>query len=111
MGKFHDGELAIQKRSGVAAMARRVGMGIHPFIFDAAAEFLTEQSFVVLAASDSQQHVWASLLTGKPGFLQPLSATTLRINQTMKESDPLWRDLVPDSAIGLIAIDFATRHR
>lgn len=111
MGVFHEGEIAVQDQAGVRAMARRVGGGIYPTILEGAAEFLEERSFVIVASRDSQGRTWASILTGKPGFLRTMDATTLQIQAQPGTDDPLADNLLPGSPLGLLAIHFATRSR
>lgn len=111
LGVFHEGEIAVQDQAGVRAMARRVGGGIYPTILEGAAEFLEERSFVVVASRDSQGRTWASILTGMPGFLRTIDATTLQIQAQPDPDDPLSDNLLPGSPLGLLAIHFATRSR
>lgn len=111
MGKFHTGEIAVQEQAGVHWMARRVGNGIGSEIYDAAAAFLQTLPLVIVASRDASHQVWASILTGSPGFLEAISATTLRIAATPQQGDPLAENLQPGTALGLLAIDFASRLR
>ena len=76
---FHSGELNVQASAGVQATARRIGAMIHPTIPPAAQHFLRQQRMVVAGTLDEHGHVWASLLTGQPGFIQALDERTLRI--------------------------------
>lgn len=111
--KYHEGELAVQQRAGVTEMARRVSRGIHESIPDAAQEFLAEQEMVVLAAADAEGRIWASLLTGEAGFVGSIDEHTVRI-----DADPASTAVaaalahsIDRSAVGLLAIDLATRRR
>jgi len=111
MGKFHEGEIAVQEQAGVRSLAQRVGNGIHPFISDSAAEFLQSQPFVIVASQDVSRHVWASLLTGNPGFLQVVGLTTLRVDLQSCPDDPLLHNLQTGVPLGFLAIDLAARLR
>jgi len=53
MGPFHEGELEVQRRAGVAANAERVGRIIRPEIPEAARAFAAAQRFIVLGAADA----------------------------------------------------------
>lgn len=113
-GPYHEGELAVQERAGVADMARRIGRGIRAEIPPAAAAFLSEQRFAVLGwreGDGDDDRVWASPLLGEPGFLTAGSPHAIAVRAALVPGDPLAaRARVPAEA-GLIAIDFASRRR
>jgi predicted pyridoxine 5'-phosphate oxidase superfamily flavin-nucleotide-binding protein len=108
---FHQGEIAVQSRAGVRMMAERVGRGIHVTMPPIAQNFLSQQTLAVASTIDSNGDVWASLLTGSPGFLNPLGDKTLQINALPADSDPLPHNLAANPHLGLVAIDFASRSR
>ncbi len=108
---FHEGELAVQEKAGVSTMAARIGGMIKPEISAAASDFFSLQSFIVVASSDEDGHVWASVLTGWPGFVEVLDETTVAIHALPLESDPLAYNIRATGRLGLIAIEFATRRR
>ena len=109
--KFHSGELAIQERVGVQEMAARVGNSIKATIPTAAAQFLAERPFAILASIDQDKQVWASLLTGNQGFMNAIAAQTVQMIPAIEETDPFWTNLQTNHDVGLLAIDFATRRR
>lgn len=111
MSIYHDGEIEVQRRAGVEDMARRVGRMVQPEIPAIAAQFLKDQSMVILAAIDDDQRVWASLLTGQPGFMQALDNQTVRIEAQPSITDPLNKILQAEADLGMIAIEFASRRR
>jgi len=108
---FHPGELSVQQRAGVRDQARKIGTGIHATISTAAAEFLRAQRFAVLAAADTVGRLWASPLTGRRGFLEPVDERRLRVHTRAIAADPLAESLSDGVAVGLLAIDFARRKR
>jgi predicted pyridoxine 5'-phosphate oxidase superfamily flavin-nucleotide-binding protein len=108
---FHEGELAVQARAGVRDVARRVGGGIRSTIPAVAREFLRGQPMVVLAAADATGDVWASLLSGAPGFAQAVDERTVRLDAAPRPGDPLNEHLRSGDLVGLLAIEFATRRR
>ncbi len=114
-GPFHHGELAVQQRAGVAAMASRVGNGIHPVLPPAAADFLAQRSWVVLATTDARGRPWASVVSGPPGFVAappgPREVREVRVTTRPVAGDPLQETLSTTSHVGLLAIDLATRRR
>ncbi|HEX8466082.1 MAG TPA: pyridoxamine 5'-phosphate oxidase family protein [Abditibacterium sp.] len=111
MTTFHRGELEVQKRAGVGAVAARVGQSIGETMPFAAQQFLRAQPFVVLGGADDLGQVWASLVRGEPGFARALDETTLQLDAQIAPGDPL-RDVLHDEApVGLLAIEPATRRR
>jgi len=98
---YHAGELAVQNQAGVQAEAASLGNIIGATIKPAAKDFLQNQRFAIASTIDSN-HVWASLLSGKPGFVQAIGDRTVNIQATIP-SESL--------QIGLLVIDFATRRR
>jgi len=108
---FHAGELAVQRRAGVEAEAARLAPMLEPAqLRGGMAGFLADRTFAVLAARDPAGRLWASPLTGTPGFLAVTSPTTLRVRAVIPGADPL-HGLAPGQRAGLIAIEFATRRR
>ena len=108
---YHPGELSVQERAGVREMAARIGRSIGTTIPPAAWNFLRSQPLVVVGSVDARQRVWASLLTGAPGFLHAVDEHTVRINARPATGDPLGSNLAANGKVGMIAIEFATRRR
>lgn len=108
---YHPGALAVQARAGVAEAARRVGRGIREEIPPAFAAFLAEQPLAILASTGDDGQVWASALVAPPGFLRALDTRTLLVATRPAPGDPLAANLTDDAALGLLAIDLATRRR
>jgi hypothetical protein len=55
--------------------------------------------------------IWASLLTGSPGFLRILNEQTVQIDELSSFSDILYQNLHSNSLIGLLIIDLSNRKR
>jgi len=108
---FHAGELAMQTRAGVQEAASRIGKGIGAEITPARKNFLREQRMVIVGSIDGQGRGWASLLTGKAGFMQAVDARTIQIVATPAPGDPLNENLRTRGEVGLLAINLATRQR
>jgi uncharacterized protein len=108
---YHVGELSVQRQAGVEAQARRIGQGIKSTMPPAAQAFLQQQPMVLVGSIDANGQVWASLLAGTPGFLMPVNERTLRIAATPVFGDPLRANLHDHAAVGLLAIDLASRRR
>ncbi len=109
--KFHAGELAVQKRAGVQAEAARLGKVLQSVIPPRAREFLSQRRFIVLGSVDAGGRVWASLLTGTPGFLDSPDEHTLRIAARPAPGDPLAENLLVNPQVGTLTMDLATRRR
>lgn len=93
---YHEGELEMQRRAGTRDLAERVGRIISPEIPAAAAAFLAAQPFLIISADDT-----ASILSGAPGFAVARSPREVAIRT----------DFETTGAIGILAIDLATRRR
>jgi predicted pyridoxine 5'-phosphate oxidase superfamily flavin-nucleotide-binding protein len=108
---YHPGELIVQARANRCHMADRIGKSIRAAIPPAAREFLLRQLMVCIGAVASDGRQWASVLTGHPGFMQALDDRTVRINARPTAGDPLAQSMATGSQVGMIVIDFETRHR
>ncbi len=108
---YHSGELAVQMRAGVQAEADRLGKSIGSIIQPTAQNFLRHQRLAIASSVETSGKVWASLLTGEPGFLQAMDEQTVWINTTPVKSDPLIENLLASNEIGLLVIELATRRR
>jgi uncharacterized protein len=108
---FHEGELAVQARAGVRAQAERLGVAMLavPDLSGGIATFLAERDFAVIAARDTDRRLWTSPLLAQAGFVEA-RGRTLTIHTTTEPGDPLY-GLVARQAVGLLAIEFATRRR
>lgn len=108
---YHRGELEMQKKAGssnlAAGLARTVLPGIaHKFI-----AFIEAQPLLLVAAADPQRKTWASVICGKPGFIQVSDEQTLRIDELPGEEDPLSNVLTEERDVGLLLIEFASARR
>jgi predicted pyridoxine 5'-phosphate oxidase superfamily flavin-nucleotide-binding protein len=109
---FHDGERAVQRRAGVERAAARVGRNIISWIPGEYAEFLTSQTFVVLAGCDARGRMWASLLAGGAGFARAVDDRRLLLASRLAATDPLAAAFdPPGGSIGILAIEPGTRSR
>lgn len=112
MSVFHEGELAVQARAGVAAVAAKVGRNIMPSIPPDYDEFLRSQPFVVVAGLDRGGRVWASLLAGGEGFARAVGDREVVLDIGAAAGDPLAAALEPPGTrVGILAIEFDSRTR
>jgi uncharacterized protein len=109
---FHEGELAVQEQAGVLTAAERTGRMVRRTIAPARWSFLTERRFAVLAAQTTNGAVWASIVTGPPGFLAiEDDGAALHVRANVGPADPLASALVEGARVALVAIDFEARQR
>ena len=108
---FHEGELAVQRRAGVAAQAERLGTAMlaTPDLNGGISRFLADRDFAVITARDADGRLWISPLLASVGFLDAHDRT-LRIHTTPRRGDPL-QGLAPGQPVGVLVIEFATRRR
>ena len=111
MMTFHEGERAVQGRAGVRELAARVGGGIAPAVPPMAAAFLRERSWLVVGAVGDDGRAWATILAGAPGSFAAEDERTVRLTARPAPGDPLGDGLVAGGAVGLIAMDLASRRR
>jgi predicted pyridoxine 5'-phosphate oxidase superfamily flavin-nucleotide-binding protein len=108
---YHEGEQAVQAQAGVRIEASRISKMLRSTIPPIAQDFLHNQRMVIASTIDATGNVWASLLTGEPGFLAVPDEQTVAINAIPAPGDPLAENIHEGAAIGLIAVEFATRRR
>lgn len=108
---FHSGEIAVQTQAGVQEEAQRLCSVIGNFIKPTAQEFLRTQRLAIASTVDANGRVWASLLTGQPGFVQVLTDQMVLITNPSVPSDPLHQNLRSSDDIGLLVIDLSNRKR
>jgi hypothetical protein len=109
---FHEGEQTIQELAGVRQAAERVGGSIGAVIPSIVPKFLRNQRLAVLATADNEQKVWASLLTGPPGFVTTSGERSFAIDAFPTPGDPAAETLRQGETLaGLLVIDLETRRR
>ncbi|HXH47850.1 MAG TPA: pyridoxamine 5'-phosphate oxidase family protein [Terriglobia bacterium] len=111
---FHPGEKQIQERAGEAAKAGLNGAMIADTIMAGALPFLRQQRMLVIGSASPLGNLWASILFGRPGFVESEDGKTLRIHlskESRDNADPLWKNIAPGKSLGSLAIDLATRRR
>ncbi len=66
---------------------------------------------LVVGSMDVRGRLWASLLSGEPGFVHSPSAKLLQIKAQQALGDPLREQLTLGSPLGLLGIQLETRRR
>lgn len=108
MSRVHPGESLLQTQAGIS----RPGWGSSgtgAVIPPVAAEFLAQQRLMVIAAADDTGAVWASPLSGPPGFTRARDDRTVAVDRL--PGPPLAGDFAEPRDIGMIAIEPARRRR
>jgi predicted pyridoxine 5'-phosphate oxidase superfamily flavin-nucleotide-binding protein len=110
---YHNGEIAVQKHAGLTQQADFSLGGIGKTVPPVAKDFLAEQPWIVLGGADSDGRIWATQLTGEPGFLRVPDPRTVMIDALPLPADPLAEVLTGGAVtrIGMIAIEPSTRRR
>ncbi|MEM5342259.1 pyridoxamine 5'-phosphate oxidase family protein [Paraburkholderia azotifigens] len=109
---FHADELAAQRLAGVDSQANSSGRrGIRRSMPDQHREFFAQQPFMVFGGVDASGQPWATIRTGKPGFVSSPDARTLRIQGGALPGDPLEGRWQTGAMIGGLGIQPHTRRR
>jgi predicted pyridoxine 5'-phosphate oxidase superfamily flavin-nucleotide-binding protein len=109
---WHDGETFLQEKLGVAERMAAIGdRVIRDFMPEQHRAFYAQLPFIVLGSVDAEGDAWASILTGRPGFMSSPDPATLDIAVQADPSDPAGEGLREGEAIGLLGIEMHTRRR
>lgn len=110
---FHGGSRAVQDRVGVRDTADHVGRAIGQGIKPVAAAFLELQPLLIVgAAGPATGRVWASPLSGAPGFVRATGPHRVSVAGGPPPTDPLATALTaPGTPVGTLALDPRTRRR
>ncbi|OKO77883.1 pyridoxamine 5'-phosphate oxidase family protein [Bradyrhizobium sp. NAS96.2] len=109
---WHAGEKAIQQRAGVAERMEAVGQrAVRDFMPDQHRDFFAQIPFIVVGSVDHSGDAWASLLTGRPGFISSPTPRSLEIDARPDAGDPVSEGMREDEAIALLGIELHTRRR
>lgn len=109
---WHAGEKAIQEKVGVAERMESVGKRIvRDYMPDQHREFYAQIPFLAVGTVDREGDPWATLVTGKPGFISSPTPQALDIDVRRDASDPASVGLREGNAIGLLGIELHTRRR
>lgn len=115
IASFHEGELQAQHNANESDVAARNGANVAEHIIRPALPFVRQQKMAYVGSVDPRGCVWASVLVGEAGFLQPSDdATTLSIDLrkvAQQVNDPLWENLRHDGRLGLLLLELQTRKR
>ena len=112
---YHRGERGAQERAGQLDHSRRSGRFIRGEMPDKAREFLAGQTLLVVGAADGRARIWASMLTGEPGFVRAPEPSAVTVAVRPAHGDPLGdvlgAALGGPVRVGMIAIEPVSRRR
>ena len=74
-------------------------------------EFYGQLPILLIGSVDKSERPWASVLVGRPGFVQSPDPKTLVIAARPIFGDPLNEHIAPGAAIGILGIEYHTRRR
>lgn len=108
---FHDGELDVQRRAGVADDAARLVVMVGPG--ELGPRFTAMFAVAPLAAITGRDHdgrLWISPMIGDPGFISAHSPTRMAVRDGLHPGDPLY-GLDEGQPVGLIVMQMEARRR
>lgn len=109
---WHEGEIAIQERLGVAERMADVGQRVvRDHMPDQHREFFAQLPFVVLGSVDAQADAWATFIEGEPGFMSSPTPTRLSVGARPDPTDPAGAGMTEGASVGLLGIEMHTRRR
>jgi predicted pyridoxine 5'-phosphate oxidase superfamily flavin-nucleotide-binding protein len=109
---FHAGERAVQARIGVGERLERLGQRmVRDFMPEEHREFFEDLPFVIAASASPDGALWASLLTGEPGFVRAPEPRRLVVTGRALPGDPVTNNLRAGAPLGLLGIELSTRRR
>ena len=109
---WHAGEIAMQSCAGVADRMAEVGKrAIRDHLTEQHRRFYPLLPFVVLGAVDPAGNAWATLRSGRPGFMRAASPHRLSIRLPCDRCDPADIGMEDGDGLGLLGIDLLTRRR
>jgi predicted pyridoxine 5'-phosphate oxidase superfamily flavin-nucleotide-binding protein len=109
---WHRGEREVHRRLGVSEEIEAIGgHNIRPFMPDQHRLFFAQLPFMLVGSVDRTGRPWASLLSGRPGFVQSPDPRLLHVAALPAPGDPLVEALVPGARVGMLGIELPTRRR
>lgn len=112
---FHEGEIAIQKRTEEHGIAMLNGNLVADNIPPGAVPFISQQYYALFSSHDSDGNIWISMLTGEPGFAKSAadrkSIDMALPDAAVRKDDPVFGQLSEGQPVGGLFIELSTRRR
>src|SRR5690606_11741620 len=109
---FHPGEQAMQLLAGSRARMAEIGQRvIRDFMPDQHRELFEKLPYLFVGSLDAQGRPWASMLVGRPGFVQTPDERHMIVAAKPAPGDRLADHLRPGAPVAVIGIELHTRRR
>ncbi|WP_271899217.1 pyridoxamine 5'-phosphate oxidase family protein [Candidatus Phyllobacterium onerii] len=109
---WHAGELALQKSAAAVEKMDDIGRRVvRNTLIEQHRLFYPQLPFVIAGAVDRNGNAWATIFTGRPGFMQATDAVTLSVAGRRDPTDPADDGMENGDAIGLLGIELHTQRR
>jgi predicted pyridoxine 5'-phosphate oxidase superfamily flavin-nucleotide-binding protein len=108
---WHAGEIAMQRSVGAAEKMATRGHVLRDHLIDQHRAFYPQLPFIVAGAVDRAGDAWATIISGRPSFLQAPDPYRLSVTAERDVSDPADEGMENGDAIGLLGIELHTRRR
>ena len=109
---YHAGEQEIHERLGRKERQERMARMIHNTSMpEQHRAFYNQLPFLLTGSIDQQGATWASILFGKPRFIESPDNKSLHINTVPITGDPLRDNLQANAPMGFLGIELPTRRR
>ena len=109
---FHQGEREIQTRLGVREQLEDIGRRfIRCYMPEEHRTFYAQLPFLLIGSVDKLGCPWASVLVGRPGFVDSPTPDRLKIDTRLINGDPLKDNLSLGMQAGLLGIEYESRRR
>ncbi len=109
---FHRGEREVQSRLGVRDQVEELGQRfIRDYLPQEHRALYALLSHLIIGTVDASGRPWASVIVGRPGFIETPDERTLTINARRLYGDPSNVNLSADAPVGVLGIQYASRRR
>jgi predicted pyridoxine 5'-phosphate oxidase superfamily flavin-nucleotide-binding protein len=109
---FHTGEVAVQARLGVAERMHEIGTRVvRERMPEQHQRFFEQLPFMLAGSVDAAGRPWATVLVGKPGFVQAPDDAHLVFDTVPIAGDPVAAGMTVGAPLGLLGIELHTRRR
>lgn len=109
---FHPGEQVVQNIVGVRDKIERAGRNmIHEEMPELHRQLFELLPMLVVGSISASGRLWASFLTGEPGFVRAPSPKLLEIHAQPLLGDPLAEQLALGAPLGVLGIQLESRSR
>ncbi|MEZ5833350.1 MAG: pyridoxamine 5'-phosphate oxidase family protein [Dongiaceae bacterium] len=108
---WHAGEIAMQRSVGIAEKMAAHGHVLRDHLIEQHRAFYPQLPFVVAGTVDAAGDAWATVLSGRPGFLVSPDPARLSIAAARDPFDPADGGMNDGDSIGLLGIDLHSRRR